>query len=497
MGSLNYTVQSDDLLVRVRNAAGATAEETITVNGGNTSIFTSSSKDLQKNQTTDVNAVGPAVDATHIVGTAHGVTVYDQTLPIAFDAANPEVIAAEAAAQAAVAAATGLPGHVTVSAAQVTSSSAVSTVHTGQTVGDPVYTVMTYVGPAIIKVGPDQANNQYVLGGQTIFDTLATTTTTLDFAQTTSTTTTTTTPVTVSSTVHLRAVGSDDGGVPRVIAYNSAGTAVFDQTVFEAGFTGGVRVATGDVNGDGVDDILTAAGDGGGTRIRIFDGATGAVIRDFLAFGDALRTGAFIAAADVNGDGYADYAVTAGAGGGSRVAIFDGKTGARLGGDFLAFGAASRTGFTVALGDIAGSPEVVVGQLSGGSQVRAFNLSGKLLTSFTAYEPTFLGGVNVAIADFDGNGVEDIITGAGLGGGPRVRAFSVSSSGTVMPVGDGFSFDSNTRSGVRVGSMTADDGTTTIFAGFAGTTRTALDGVPMTGDDEPFGPNYLGGIWVS
>ncbi len=51
----------------------------------------------------------------------------------------------------------------------------------------------------------------------------------------------------------------------------------------------------------------------------------------------------------------------------------------------------------MALGDVTGRPEIVVGQLGGGSKVRIFDLTGKLLSEFTAYEPTFAGGVYLSI----------------------------------------------------------------------------------------------------
>ena len=150
--------------------------------------------------------------------------------------------------------------------------------------------------------------------------------------------------------VFLRA---DAGGGPRARAFRPDGTTSHDFFVFESTFTCGVRVATADVNGDGVGDIFAAAGDGGEPLIVIFDGSTGAALWNFFAIPDTLRVGVFVASADVNGDGFADYAVSASSGGGPRVVIFDGKTGDRIGNDFFAFDSSDRNGVMIALGDVA------------------------------------------------------------------------------------------------------------------------------------------------
>ncbi|MCU0706562.1 MAG: hypothetical protein MUF18_21610, partial [Fimbriiglobus sp.] len=52
---------------------------------------------------------------------------------------------------------------------------------------------------------------------------------------------------------------------------------------FESAFTGGVRVAMADVNGDGTADIVTGAGPGGGPRVSAFQSANLAPITSFFA----------------------------------------------------------------------------------------------------------------------------------------------------------------------------------------------------------------------
>src|SRR6266542_3224234 len=68
-------------------------------------------------------------------------------------------------------------------------------------------------------------------------------------------------------------VGPDAGGQPRVKVYDAVtGQLSMNFLAFESSFTGGVRVATGDVTGDGVPDIIAAKGPGGGSLVRVFDG---------------------------------------------------------------------------------------------------------------------------------------------------------------------------------------------------------------------------------
>jgi len=91
---------------------------------------------------------------------------------------------------------------------------------------------------------------------------------------------------------------------------------------------------------------------------------------------------------------------------------------------FLAFKNNSNLGLHIATGDLDGNgkDEVIVGAGSGNAPyVLVFDMQGNLASQFFAYAKNFRGGVYVASADTNANGVDKIIVGAGAGGGPHVR----------------------------------------------------------------------------
>src|SRR5262245_56195323 len=66
----------------------------------------------------------------------------------------------------------------------------------------------------------------------------------------------------------------------------------------------GVRIAVGDVNGDGKAEIVTAPGKGAWTELRVFDGTSFKPIKTLLPFTDgAWWNGAFVATGDTTGAG--------------------------------------------------------------------------------------------------------------------------------------------------------------------------------------------------
>ena len=103
------------------------------------------------------------------------------------------------------------------------------------------------------------------------------------------------------------ATGADKGGGPHVrVQETVTGRFISDFLAYDSAFRGGVRVANADVNGDGVPDIITAPGPGGGPHIKVFDGTDLHLIYSFMAYDIDFTGGVFVAAGDVNGDGKAD-----------------------------------------------------------------------------------------------------------------------------------------------------------------------------------------------
>jgi hypothetical protein len=83
------------------------------------------------------------------------------------------------------------------------------------------------------------------------------------------------------------------------------------------------------------------------------------------------------------------------------------------------------------------------------------NSSNGLLAQFYAYEPSFRGGVSVAAGNVDGLPGNEIVTGAGDGGGPRVGVWKFDPNATspftaMKPVANFFAYEYTFRGGVNV-----------------------------------------------
>ncbi|HEV2567505.1 MAG TPA: FG-GAP-like repeat-containing protein [Sphingomonas sp.] len=293
------------------------------------------------------------------------------------------------------------------------------------------------------------------------------------------------------------------GGGETTLLYDSTGKFLTSLSPFEQ--AGGVNVAAGDINGDGVADLVT--GHASGPHVRVFDGRT---LKQHLAvdpFGAEFKGGISVAAGDVNGDGKADIITGAGPGAGPHVRVFDGNGATTHA--FDAFDAEFKGGVRVATGDLNGDgvAELIVTAAAGDGSVRPFDgATGRALGSFTPFGEDYKGGINLAAGKFLGQNA--LFASKIAAGDGSVRVISLSRGAEAFdfkPFGDDYQGELSLSfiAGAKGDSLVVGQkqgGTVGIFTLSA----------PIAGDGllapapfstgfffKPFGENYSGGISVA
>ncbi len=244
--------------------------------------------------------------------------------------------------------------------------------------------------------------------------------------------------IAVSSPIRRVAIGADQGSAPAVAVFDATTkSSLFTFNAFDGNFKGGVRVATGDFNRDGTDDIVCAAGPGAGPHVKIFDGRNGSQIASFFAFDAGFKGGLEVATGDLDGDDIDDLIVSAGSGPNAHVKVFDGFNVAAAGfnpnsasnvlASFFAYGTGETNGVRVAAGEFDGDNTIklVTAPSSGSTQVKTFDLSGGGAVqerAFFAGDPTDRRGLFVTAGDFNGDFFDDIAVGSGSGR-PEARIY--------------------------------------------------------------------------
>lgn len=241
-------------------------------------------------------------------------------------------------------------------------------------------------------------------------------------------------------------------------------------------FRGGVNIAACDLNQDGIDEILTSAGIGGGPHVRIFnrsgevmheffsfhpefhggtDIACGNLDQDryreiavsqkshgqawvkvykiknnqeylisqFLAYNENFEGGAHVAIGDITGDGVDEILTGAGVGGGPHVLSFN-KDGNPKGINFFPFPEDYRGGVDVAVANVTGDKKeeiILAANKFATSRIKIYRNNNEIISNFVAYAEAYQGGVNISAGDYDNDGLSEIITAPNCNGSPFIR----------------------------------------------------------------------------
>jgi hypothetical protein len=257
---------------------------------------------------------------------------------------------------------------------------------------------------------------------------------------------------------------------------------VFDRTgaSIHADFFGygtmkwGVKCVTGNLDGQPGDEIITTPGPAEvfGPHVRgwRYDGGRFQPMAgiSYMAY-NTHKFGANAACGDIDGDGIDEIVTGAGPGAvfGPHVRAwnYDGESVAAIPGiSFLAYGT-NKYGVNVACGDIDGDgfDEIITGAGPGdvfAPHVRGFDYDGYLLeplpgASYFAGDHLDSYGVNVTCGDIDGDGVDEIVTAPGPGDGAaftsRIMGWNYSQGDVVGITGlDFLAFDEDQLFGARV-----------------------------------------------
>jgi hypothetical protein len=186
------------------------------------------------------------------------------------------------------------------------------------------------------------------------------------------------------------------GGAPGLVQVRRTadGWLLTEFAPFGAAYTGPISVAVGDVNGDGYDDVVVGAG-AGNPQVKVYDGralATGtfnsnnpdtSLLAQWFAYGLNFNVGANVAVGDIEHDGYSDI-VTGANVGNPHVKVYRGRD--------IATGTFDPNGASV-------------------------------VAQWFAYGLSFNVGVNVAAGDVNCDGYADVVTGANVGN-PHVKVYN-------------------------------------------------------------------------
>ena len=250
---------------------------------------------------------------------------------------------------------------------------------------------------------------------------------------------------------------NSDGSLP---SDQEAEPSKLDFDAYDVNLRGGYHLYSGNVLGgiSSPNEIITGTEEGFGPQVSVFDGNGNTKIR-FFAYASHLRSGVRVASCDLDQDGVEEIITSPGKGGRPHIRIFDGYGTPVISPGFFALDGQFQGGTNISCGDVNrdGVPEILVAASAGGGpHVTVHNAQGKVLASFMAYDQNFHGGIRIATVDFGSDLQDEIITVPELGS-PHVQLFSIK-PGLVKRLTPGFfAFHPDFKGGLSVAGGDVDN----------------------------------------
>lgn len=179
---------------------------------------------------------------------------------------------------------------------------------------------------------------------------------------------------------------------------------------FGVGYTGALSLAAGQTDRDGAWELVIAPREHHQATIVITD-LSGRVKRTWLGYAPLFHGGASVDVGDIDHDGLREVVTAPGFGGGPHIRSFltDGKT---WKGGFFAGDPTVYAGAFVAVGNVDGVPgdEIVVGSGIGvNPTIYVYNQYQERISRFSVPGVSVAQGVQISLTDLDGDGKEEIL----------------------------------------------------------------------------------------